>query len=95
MGFSFVLLSTLPSLLLNASPPLFLSTPQLETLVTQRLAAAVFRVATRRGPFFGLVEGGGAGTATRGRMPDGASGGGSLRWSRSLSRFPPPAVVIP
>ena len=48
------------------------------------MAAAAFR--SRRDVFPGAAEGR---SAARGRTPDG--GGGSLRRSRSLSRFPPPS----
>lgn len=51
------------------------------------MAAAAFRSGTRRGDAFAALED--AGSSTRGRQA--ASGGGSARRSRSLSRFPPPS----
>ncbi|XP_062229225.1 uncharacterized protein LOC133927014 isoform X2 [Phragmites australis] len=52
-------------------------------------AAASFRSGTRRDAFAALED---AGSATRGRPAVGGSGaGGSIRRSRSLSRFPPPS----
>ncbi|KAK1686918.1 hypothetical protein QYE76_047766 [Lolium multiflorum] len=52
--------------------------------------AVAFRSATRIASFFGAVEGDAAGSGTRGRTPNVAGGGGSLRRLRSLSSFPPP-----